>query len=101
MRTKVILGFVVGLLLCSLSTLEVPEFLSLSNDTSNDYSLVSTQEDPTLMVERQVSSRIEGDVVPARASAQVRRDPPVDQVSGRDSVKTGDNLLHSLCILRT
>jgi hypothetical protein len=38
MRLKVIFFVVVGLLLCSLATLETPEFLKLADDTSNDFS---------------------------------------------------------------
>ena len=86
-----------GLLFCSLSTLEVPEFLNLTNDTSNDYSLVSTQENPIVVVENQVSSRTEGGAI----QVNVRRDPPIEQISWRGFVKSGDDLLHSFCILRT
>jgi hypothetical protein len=40
MRIKLILAIAVGLLFCSLATLEFPELLTLSDSTSNDFSLV-------------------------------------------------------------
>jgi len=95
--SKVIFGVVVGLLLCSLSTLEVPEFLNLRDDTSNHYSFVSVQEQPSLMVERQAGSRVESGVV----SAKVPRDIPIVAVSVGFFVSADDDLLHSLCLLRT
>ena len=95
--SKVIFGVVVGLLLCSLSTLEVPEFLNLSDDTSNDYSFVSVQEQPSLMVERQAGSRVESGVV----SAKVRHDLPIVAVSVGFFVSADDDPFHSLCLLRT
>ena len=39
-RIKLIPAIAVGLLFCSLATLEFPELLTLSDNTSNDFSLV-------------------------------------------------------------
>lgn len=40
MRVKLALATVVGLLLCSLATMEFPELVNLIDDSSNDFSLV-------------------------------------------------------------
>ena len=40
MRAKLILATLVGLLLCSLATLEITELSRLADDTSNDFSLL-------------------------------------------------------------
>jgi hypothetical protein len=96
LRIKLILGLVVGLLFCALATLEVPEFLNLTDDTSNDYSLVTVQENPVAAVQTQMPQLPLNPVV----TVTHRKEPVVRFVS-HNPAPTADDFLHSLCVLRT
>ncbi len=50
MRAKFIFATLVGLLCCSLATLEITELFELTDDTSNDFSLVGTQQASSAVV---------------------------------------------------
>jgi hypothetical protein len=54
MRSKVIFAMLVGLLFCSLATLEITELLELADYTSNDFSLLGTQRAPSAVVRQSV-----------------------------------------------
>jgi hypothetical protein len=95
-RTKLTLGMAVGLLFCTLAMLEMPEFLTLTDNTSNDFSLVTSQEDPAAVVQSQAplvsASSTPGVTRPRTPSIRIR---PLNQPP------TVDDLLHSLCVQRT
>jgi hypothetical protein len=97
MRIQYSVSLVVGLLFCTLALLEFPELLNLSDDTSNDYSLV---------IFRSATGGV----------AEERRDMPVTVKTGGKRIKSesprlprqsevrshpGDDLLRLLCIERT
>jgi hypothetical protein len=97
LRVKLVLAMIAGMLFCTLATLEVPELLTLTDNTSNDYSLTAVQETSPPSVQRQAaeSPRVRTFKIstPRRQSAA-----RLQAVSFEPSV--GD-FLHSLCILRT
>jgi hypothetical protein len=97
MRTKTTLALVISLLFCTLATLELPELMNLTDDTSNDYSLVVftankvtvvTEQAPSFPDKVPVSPTVHRDYSTARFKPSFLTEPPAD-------------LLHSLCILRT
>ncbi len=96
MRLKVIF-VVVGLLFCSLATLETSEFLKLADDTSNDFSLLNVEASACSAIVFQ-SHESQPKAVPApiqRRQPKARPDVPVAaNVSNND-------LLHLLCLIRT
>jgi hypothetical protein len=97
MRLKVIFFVVVGLLFCSLATLETTECLKLVDDTSNDFSLLNVEANTSSAVVRQ-SHESQPKAIPAPIPSQqpkVRPDTPI-------SANTSKNdFLHVLCVLRT
>jgi hypothetical protein len=97
MRPKVIFFVVVGLLFCSLATLETSEFLKLADDTSNDFSLLNVEGNTSSDIVRQ-SRESQPKAVPApvqRRQPKARPDIPV--AASASSV----DLLHVLCVIRT
>lgn len=60
MRIRLILALVVGLLFCTLSTLEFPELVNLTDDTSNDFSLAVFQTNDSRAVQRQARDLPQG-----------------------------------------
>jgi hypothetical protein len=96
MPLKVIFFVVVGLLFCSLATLETTEFLKLADDTSNDFSLLNVETNTSSAIVRQ-SQESQPKAVPAPIQ---RRQPKVHPAStGSSNVAT--DLLHVLCVIRT
>ena len=96
MCSRFILVAIVSLLFCSLSTLETPELVKLADDTSNDYSLLTHQEE--------VSASIR-DLVPiARANPSRRRSTiarkPIQLRFSMPS-RPAQDFLHFLCVQRT
>src|SRR5271170_4173205 len=76
MRSKLFFFVVVGLLFCSLATLETTEFLTLTDDTSNDFSLLHVETNPSSAIVRQ-SQVSQATAVPApipRRQPKVRPD---------------------------
>jgi hypothetical protein len=96
MRLKVIFFVVVGLLFCSLATLETSEFLKLADDTSNDFSLLNVEANTSSAVVRQ-SQESQPKAVPAPIQ---RRQPKVRPDTSHFSNASTD-LLHLLCVIRT
>lgn len=100
MRTNFILALVTGLLFCTLATLEVPEFLSLTDDTSNDYLVMSAQETAPDTV--QSEARHVDSILAVASSAPVQSvSARVVSFQSRGSGPSVDDFLHSLCSLRT
>jgi hypothetical protein len=96
MRLKVIFFVVVGLLFCSLATLETSEFLKLADDTSNDFSLLHVEANTSSAVFRQ-SHESQPKAVPA----PVRSQQPKVQPDISASTNVPSDLLHVLCVIRT
>jgi hypothetical protein len=96
MRLKLIVAIVVSLLLCTLATLELPELINLTDDTSNDFSLVVFVENTAVAVKDQM---VHLERHPVLAGIQCRR--PAPGFRSHSLVRSSDNMLHSLCIQRT
>jgi hypothetical protein len=96
MRAKTTLVVVIGMLFCSLIALEIPELLNLQDDTSNDFSLVSSQENLGAVVENQ-TVRVET----ARPMKPLHSSKPVARFESHNPPPSADDYLNSLCILRT
>jgi hypothetical protein len=95
MRIKLVLAIVVGLLVWPLAALELPELINLTDDTSNDFSLIVFAENAATVVKNQM--------------LQLKRSPMLASIRRRQVgacfapcslVKSSDDMLHSLCIQR-
>lgn len=98
MRIKLILATAVGLLLCTLATMELPELINLVDDTSNDFSLVVFAENTVVALKVQMLTQVR----PARADIQPRQaDEYFQSHSLIRTFRTSDNdMLHVLCVQR-
>lgn len=96
MRPKLIFFVVVGLLFCSLATLETGEFLRLADDTSNDFSLLNVEANTSSAVVRQ-SLDSQPKAVPAPIHSRQPKVHP--DISG--PANTTNDLIHVLCVIRT
>jgi hypothetical protein len=99
-RNKLTRVAVVGLLLCSLAIIELPELLNLIDNTSNDYSLVVFTRDAPTVVKVQVGMLSQGstgltNTQPRWAAASCCAVPLIQPIH------TPDNILHRLCVQRT
>jgi len=99
-RTNFILALVTGMLLCTLSTLEFPEFLRLTDDTSNDY-LVTSVKEVAPAAAQSPASPVDTNQVVTNAAAAPERRQHVARLQSRGAAPTVDDFLHSLCTLRT
>jgi len=96
MRAKVVFAVLAGMLFCGLSMLEMPEFLRLTDDTSNDFIFSTVQDEAPI--------RAEGVEYPADITyegAGVTRSPVPIKVLHSGPEACTDKLLHRLCVLRT
>jgi hypothetical protein len=96
MRARFILVAVVGLLFCSLCTLETPELVKLADDTSNDFSI---------LIHRQETTDSICNPAPI-ARLKVSRPRPVLDITpvplhSVSSSRFAPDFLHFLCIQRT
>jgi hypothetical protein len=96
MRFKLIFFVVVGLLFCSLATLETSEFLKLADDTSNDFSLLHVEANTSSAIVRQ-SHESQPKPVPAPVQSQQPKVRPDISASPNAS----SDLLHVFCVIRT
>jgi hypothetical protein len=97
MRLKPTFALTISLLFCTLATLGLPELIHLTDDTSNDYSLVVfTANKVTVVTEQAPSSPEKAPLSPA-----VRHQYPATSLQSRSSIEPSADLLHPLCILRT
>jgi hypothetical protein len=99
MRPRVIFFIVVGLLFCSLATLETPEFLKLSDDTSNDFSLLNVESNTSSAIVRQAQES-KPKAVPAPIQRRQPKQPEVRPDIFHSS-NASNGLLHVLCVIRT
>ena len=91
---------VVGLLLFSLATIELPKLVDLIDNTSNDYSLVLFAKDAPRVIRVRVGMLPHG----SRGPADTQRRPTAGSCSADlfiQPIHTPDNMLHLLCVQRT
>lgn len=96
MRLKIIFFVIVGLLFCSLATLETTELVKLVDDTSNDFSLLNVETNTSSAIVEQ-SQESQPKAVPAQFES---RQPKVRRAISGSSYASND-LLHVLCVIRT
>lgn len=99
MRIKIVLAIAVGLLLCSIGTLELPELVNLSDNTSNDFSLRLLSDRPTIVAKKNQTAHFQSDAVRVVSSLSHPATPIVSTPSV--SLPATDDLLQILCIHRT
>lgn len=96
MRIRLIVATIAGLLFCTLATLEFPELVSLSDDTSNDYSLAIFPRSEGAAAQKQIAD------FPAGSTATNRRlEQPLMRVQFSAPSYGPTESLHLLCIQRT
>jgi hypothetical protein len=95
-RIRICFAVVVGLLFCTLATLELPELVNLSDDTSNDYSLTVFQH-YKIEADREQADQSSPGVVFGDAISEW---PALPNWHGNE-VRPQPDLLRIICILRT
>ena len=95
MRAKVIFATLVGLLFCSLATLEITELANLSDDTSNDFLAFDSQQAPSEIVDQSIELQSKNN-----PTADDGERPTVSRWLESDS-HHAKGALHLLCIMRT
>jgi len=100
MRVRVGLALIVGLLFCTLGTLELPELVTLTDNTSNDYSIniFQDQQASTIEADKQVPDATGLAVVPQRTGERQTR---WQMQCVHSSPAAQSDPLHLFCILRT
>jgi hypothetical protein len=96
MRAKLILVTLVGLLFCSLATLETTELLKLADDASNDFSLPQSEHETSSAIVCK-SVAVQPGAFPTTDESEPRRVWCRDA----DSSYPAKDFLHFLCIMRT
>ena len=100
MSRRVSLVLVMGLLVCALSTLEIPELLKLTDNTSNDYSTAVFQKNKIASVTLRAQSPDVARFVVLTLPV-VERARPTRAAESCESSQSLPDLLHLLCIRRT
>jgi hypothetical protein len=98
LRINLTLAMAVGLLFCSLATMELPELVNLTDDTSNDFSLVVFVKNAVTIVKVQMHRQGRS------ALAGVRRRQAAAFFATRSPIQsfhTSGDPLHLLCVQRT
>ena len=98
MRIKLTLATAVGLLFCTLATMELPELINLVDDTTNDFSLVVFAESTVTAVKTRMLPQGRpalADIQPRQAAEYFQSHSliPTSQASGND-------MLHVFCVQR-
>jgi hypothetical protein len=96
MRARLIFAALVGLLFCSLASLETTELLKLADNTYNDFSLLGTRQEASSANVTQ-SHVVQPKSLPTtdgRERPRLRRRPVGSSYLAKD-------FLHFLCIMRT
>jgi hypothetical protein len=97
MCARLIFATLIGLMLCSIATIETTELLRLADDTSNDFSLPN--------VPRQAASIAVAEFrEPYPHTAPTLKDqgcPNFRTQTAIASAKTSQDILRTLCIIRT
>ena len=98
MRVKLILATVVGLLFCTVATMELPELTNLVDDTSNDFSLVVFAENTVTAVKTRMLPQgrpVLADIQPRQADEHFQSHSLIRTFQASD-----DDMLHVLCVQR-
>ena len=98
MRRRVRVTIVMGLLLCALPTLEIPELLHLCDNTSNDFSTAVFQSKGPSVVRNEAPDVPEGETF---VVAPLPFLPLAAQYRFYGSLGSSVDFLHLLCIQRT
>ena len=96
MRSRLIFAVLLGLLFCSLASLEATELIRLADDTSNDFSL-SHSEHETSSANVRESQSAQPKTLPATDESEPRKVRRLFE----DSSYAAKDSLHFLCIMRT
>lgn len=96
MRSHLTLVVLVGLLFCSLAAIEIPELVNLTDDTSNDYTVIVSQSKASAVKLSQQSS----------AGTIAVRSNPISEYGGVPCSLDGathrsHDVLHLCCVQRT
>ena len=94
MRAKFIFATLIGLLFCTLATLEITELFEFTDDTFNDFSLVGTQQASSAVVPQSLELQPKTNPTTQTERPTARRLPPSASYHAKD-------VLHLLCIMRT
>ena len=98
MRIKLTLAMAVGLMFCTLATMELPELIKLVDDTSNDFSLVVIAKDALKIVKIQIlppGQPVFADFQRRQAALCFPTHPLIQ------TFRTPGEVLHVFCVLRT
>ena len=94
MRAKFIFATLVGLLFCSLATLEINELFELTDDTSNDFSFVGTQQASSGVVAQSLELQ-------PKTNRTTETKWPTARLLCPSASSHAKDVLHLLCIMRT
>jgi hypothetical protein len=96
LRSNFMFAVLVGLLFCSLATLETTELLRLTDDTSNDFSILGPKQESSSAVDFQSHER-----QPVVLSSRSDRKKPDERAHCAPSSRPTKESLHLHCVLRT
>jgi hypothetical protein len=96
MRSHLSLAVLVGLLFCSLAAIEIPELVHLTDDTSNDYTVMVSQSKTSAVKRGQQS---DAGAIAASGSGLSERNCAGRLFCG--AVARSHDLLHLGCVQRT
>jgi hypothetical protein len=99
MFRRLLLIFVLGLLVCTLATLEFTEMVHLRDNTSNDYTFSTGHGNVDLVKSQNQNQARHSQTRPYFSYLPYFQ--PAGRVPVRPVYHRVDNLLHSLCVLRT
>jgi len=95
MRVRVIFAIICGLLFCTLVALEFPELMNLTDDTSNDYSLVIFRSCTGNVIEKGALDSARGTGI-----KRPKTEDPLTRILPRTPSCEIPEVLHLLCIQR-
>jgi len=96
-RHRFCLALVVSMLFCGLSSIEIPELTRLTDDTSNDFTLVEVASTPSCTASESSSTGTIQAVRVSDSHPEYRLQPFVSLASGHSP----SGYLHLLCVHRT
>jgi hypothetical protein len=97
MRSHLSLAVLVGLLFCGLAAIEVPEFVQLTDDTSNDYTVIVSQSEASTVEDGQQSGVAAIATRSNAISSEYNRTPR----SFHGAMHRSHDVLHLYCVQRT
>lgn len=96
MRSHLSLAVLVGLLFCGLAAIEIPEFVQLTDDTSNDYTVIVSQSEASAVEDGQQSGAA---TIAARSNAVPGYNFAPRSFHG--ATCQSNDVLHLYCVQRT